>query len=234
MLLISAVSGGVGVHIEDVAGLPLRDAVAVAETFGQATELRAGVTARVDDPLYPRCARSGRCVGNVAARTDASHLVFLRLIGGVTKIRVVAVRLTADGTQVAEAVANLARAPESARSWRQRLDRLAGALFPEPLEPRTPAPPRLTAEPIPSESPSGFVQAAPWVVVGLGAASGVAGIAFGQSSASARDRIESQVLSGDEYTDALGQMRDHGTAANVLFGVAIGGVVTGVAWLLLR
>ncbi len=227
MLLVTA---GLGVHLEEVVDLPLRDATEVARAFADAAERRAGLPARVDDPLAPRCDRSRRCLGDVAARTDAEHLVFLRLIGGVTKIRVVAVRLDSSGLRRAEAVANLPRQLDQAEA---PLDRLAGALFPERVEPVV-LPPLITADPMPGEEPSRLERAGPWLVIGFGVAAGVGGTALGLSSASARDRIETQGLTGTEYTDALGQMQDHGTAANVLYGVAVASVLTGIAWLLLR
>lgn len=220
-----------GVHLEEIVDLPLRDAGAVAEGLAASVELRAGVRVRVDDPLSPRCdRRSRRCIGEVAARMGTNHLVFLRVIGGVTKVRVIAERLDRAGRPEAEATINL---PRDLGRWKRRLDRLAGMLFPEPLD-RPQREERLTTESVDDDTGSDVERAAPWVVLGVGVAAGAAGLALGVSSASARDRIENENLSGPAYTDALDQMQDHGTAANVLFGVAAGGVLTGVLWLLLR
>ena len=227
LLLISA---GLGVHLEEVVDLPLRDATAVAEYLAEAAEIRSGLKARVDDPLAPSCRRRERCLGDVAARTDAVALIFVRLIGGVTKIRVVAKRLNTDGRQVSEAVVNL---PRRSPTWRRALDRLAGILFPEPVQVAE-GDFGLTAQVFAEDEPSRLRRAAPWLLVGLGVASGVAGLVLGLSAASARSNVESLQLTGDEYTDSLDRMRTHGTAANVLFGVAAGSSLTGLIWLLVR
>lgn len=227
------VSAGLGVHLEEVVDLPLRDAGEVADALAQAAELRAGVPARVDDPLAPPCfrRRSPRCVGDVAARTGADHLVFVRLIGGVTRIRILAERTDPGGRVVAEQTVNIAR---DGAGWARDLDRLAGALFPRRVgvaAERQNGPELVVA---PEERPSEASPVAPWVVLGVGVASGAAGVAFGQSSASARDRIENQTLTGEAYGEQVSRMRDHGTAANVLFGISAGAILTGVVWLLVR
>ena len=241
MIGLLLVSSGLGVHLEDVVDLPLRDAAAVAESLARAVEPYAGLRARVDDPLSPRCVPPGRCVGDVAVRTAAEHLIFVRLIGGVTRIRVRAIRTDPSGRRLAEASVDLSR---SAAAWPAPIDRLARLLFPSPLGERsmTPGRDRLSVDPVagaakqavaPEGGPS-VSDVGPWVSLGLGVAAGATGAAFGASSAAARDRIETDNLVGSEYTDALGQMRDHGTAANILLGVAAGAVITGVVWLIVR
>ena len=219
-----------GVHLEEVVDVSLRDATEVAQSFARSVEGRTGLAPRVDDPLSPRCAPPGRCLGNVAARTNAEDLVFVRLIGGVTKIRVIARRYRRDGTQVAQASVTLPRDPSV---YETQLDRLSALLFSERFRP-TRTDPRVMVLTPPREERSVWLQAAPWVVLGVGVTAGAVGVAFGRSSASAQDRIRSEELTGAAYTDALNQMRDHGTAANVLLGVAVGTTITGVAWLLAR
>lgn len=237
-LLIVPSSAGLGVHVEQVVDLSLGDATSIATVLGDAIGLRTGRPVEVDDPLAPPCGLPTRCLGEVAARTHAGELIYLRLIGGVTKIRVVAERLNRAGQKVTEATVNLA---VDRRDWPTSLDRLARRLFPEALG----SPPGVvrgavgrpaTAEPgvARATGPSGIERAAPWLLIGLGVATGVAGTVLGRSASSARDSIETLRLSDDEYVDTLDRMRSHGTAANVLFGVAAGSALTGLVWLLVR
>ena len=247
------IAAGLGIHLEEVVDLPLRDATTLAERLADTLEARTRDVVKVDDPLSPACRRERRCVGDVAARTGADRLVFVRLIGGVTKTRVIATRLDSFGRPIAQGVVNLSGGEDD---WSSALARLAVTLFPEPVTDASDARggvagnPGATGKPtaprwadgsqegltgtVPAAERSTVTAVGPWALMGLGVTAGAVGLAFGQSSASARDRIEGRPLSGAEYTDALDQMRGHGTAANVLFGVAVGATVTGLVWLIVR
>jgi hypothetical protein len=72
----------------------------------------------------------------------------------------------------------------------------------------------------------------PWAVLGGSAIAGVVGIGFGVSSSDARDHAASEPHTNQELADLDDRAFGHGLAANILFGVAVAGVATGVVWLL--
>ena len=222
LLLLGA---GVGLHFEQVAELSLEDASAVAIQLGQAPAPRVGGAAALDDPLWPECGRRDRCVEEVRQRTGASELVYLRVLGGPTKIRLIAERL-----QPGRAHPPLTRTlPRDQPSWAAELAELAAALYPEVLPPPPEDPALVAIPPPPAPESNAWV---PLVPIGVGVAVAGVGVGFGLSSRSTRETLETTSLPEAEYQDGLSKMRTHGLVANVLLGTAVVAVATGlVLWL---
>ncbi|MBK6683772.1 MAG: hypothetical protein IPG45_04810 [Deltaproteobacteria bacterium] len=218
LLLLGA---GVGLHLEQVAELSLEDATAVAIQLGQALEPRVGGPANLDDPLWPECGRGDRCADEVRQRTGAAELVYLRVLGGPTKIRVIAERL-----QPGQPHPPITRTlPRDQPSWAQELAELATALYPEVLPAPPPEPALVALPPAPAPAANRWV---PLVPIGVGVALAGVGVGFGLSSRSARDTLETTSLSDEEYQQGLSTMQTHGLVANLLLGTAVVAVAAGV------
>lgn len=222
LLLLGA---GVGLHLEQVAELSLEDATALAVELGQALEPRVGGAAVLDDPLWPDCGRRDRCAEEVRQRTSAEELVYLRVLGGPTKIRLIAERL-----QPGQAHPPLTRTlPRDRTGWASELAELATTLYPEVL-PAPPQDPGLVAIP-PAPAPQSNLLV-PLVPIGVGVVLASVGVGFGLSSRSTRETLETTSLPDAEYQEGLSKMRTHGLAANLLLSTAVVAVAAGVVlWL---
>ena len=226
-LALGLVFSDVGLHLEDVAGLSIEDAMALAERLGEALAPRAGGRYVLDDPLWPECSGPGRCISEVQLRTKADEVVYVRLYAGPTRIRLIAERVTGPKRLPVEDDLPRQGSPADAR-W----DRMAVRLFPEPLSSSAPSlGPQLVPAPA---SPDGRAFGPwPYVTAGTGVVAVAVAGAFGVSSRSARSRIESEPLSNAAFERELSRMTDHGNVANVLFAVGGTLMVTGVVlWLL--
>src|SRR5688572_8419299 len=101
------VGSGVGVHLEELGEMPLAEASSFADRLAEAIEARTGRRAVLDDPLWPACKESNRCVDAIRARTETEDVVLLRLYKGPTKIRLIAERLSLDGLRDARLEENV-------------------------------------------------------------------------------------------------------------------------------
>lgn len=222
LLLLGA---GVGLHLEQVAELSLEDASAVAIELVQALEPRVGGAAVLDDPLWPDCGRRDRCAEEVRQRTSASELVYLRVLGGPTKIRLIAERLQ-PGLSHPPQTRTL---PRDQKSWASELGELATALYPEVLPAPAEEPALVALPPVAAPPSRAWV---PLVPIGVGVVLAGVGVGFGLSSRSTRETLETTALPEEEYQAGLSKMRTHGLAANLLLGTAVIAAATGVVlWL---
>lgn len=207
---------GVGIHLDEIGGLSLDDATSLAQSLGEAIERRTGIRPVLDDPLWPACQTDDRCLPAVRDRTRADHLVFIKVFGAPTKIRMIAERLPSADPGSVRFETDL---PRGAASWSPLLDGAAERLFPD-ID-------RGDAQPAVAETAAivqddGASSDLLWPLSALGASAALLGVgaAFGVSSLRARNAIETQPLSDDAYEDELSRMRSHGRVANVLFGTA--------------
>lgn len=238
-------------------------AVHVSEARGVLDDERVDITANLVSAIERSkpvkldaardCADFAACAKPITDRTGAEEVVFVRMLGVPTRIRVVATRVATDGRTVSRAQADLTR---DNLQWRPALEGLAGILYPSagPGRPRVdntpkPEPPKLeptpppgpVAVPVPvsvavgaapvlvAEPTEPATQWAPWVVAGTSVAVLVAGIALGAVSSGARNDGESPPQKPDDEVARLqSKAHDTGLAANVLFGVAGAGAITSV------
>lgn len=222
LLLVGA---GVGLHLEQVAELTLEDASALAFQLGQALEPRVGGAPVIDDPLWPECARPDRCVDEVRLRTRAQELVYLRVLGGPTKIRLIAERLE-PGRSHPPITRNLTR---ERVTWAPELAALALALYPVALA-RAPDESAVWTPPPPP--PPAETNLVPLIPLGVGVAAAAVGVGFGLSSRALRQDLENGAIPDAEYDREVEHMRAHGLVANLLFGTAaVAGATALILWL---
>lgn len=209
------VTAPIGVHLGEAIDLPRADAIAVVRTLADAIADHTRRDVHVDDPLWPAC-DSGGCIDDVRARTRARDVVLVRVIAGLTLIRVIAHRV---GAAPVEVDVTHDRLGAECRS-------LARRLFPEGAPP--PVTPPLVAAAVPRpELPS----VAPWVVVGGAAVALAVGVGFGASSRSARVDSQDPALSPDDFDRLADRTQSHAIVADVSFVVAaVAAVTAGVLW----
>jgi hypothetical protein len=219
------------VHVEDVRGVSADDESAILAAFSRAIETRSGRKGSID---LAGCKKKDRCAAELAERSGAEDVVFVRMIGVPTRVRILVERQP----QKTAAEADL---PRSRDGWEPVLAGLAEALFPE-AKPRSetvatvgpkPEPPRVKPEPAPAVEPESS-SLLPWIAFGAGAVALSVGTGFGLSSRDARDDARSRPHS-DMENDALSDRAiGHGLAANVMFGTAVIAVGAGVLLLVLE
>jgi hypothetical protein len=221
LLGLLALGAGVGLHLDQFAELSLEEASRVSLRLGEHLELRAGGQAVLDDPVWPECTRADRCLDDLRSRTQAKELVFLRVFGGPTKIRLIAERLEPNGKSTT-AQRNL---PRDREPWPEELASLALELYPTPLAREGE---ELVQAPIGRSVEADTGSYYPLIPIGAALVLAGVGVGFGLSSASASDRIMSVQLGNEEYESELTRSEDHRVVAFVLFGSALVAVITGV------
>lgn len=201
---------------------------------------RTSSRAVVVDELGAPCAAQDRCVDDIALRTGTEWVVLLRVIGVSSRVRLVLVAGRQGQDETREVKVDLPRArtpPDGA------LDAvLAGLIPPAPeveLEPPLPPPQgppqpglQLSEADLMAPAPEPAVSPWPWLAMGAGVVAGGVGAIFGVRSAQARRAGEASYLPDDEFARLDDQAVNSGIAANVLFGAAAVGVISGVALLI--
>src|SRR5262245_57205228 len=115
MLLIGLLaSATIALNLEESSELPLESAVKMVDALAAAIGERAGLKPIVDDPTWSGCKRDDRCLIDIAARTQASEVVLVRVYGGALTHRMIAERFR-DGASIARAEIKV---PEHAEEWR--------------------------------------------------------------------------------------------------------------------
>lgn len=220
ILLIGA---GIGLHVEESEGLEIAEVMGVAASLGEAIKTRTGTTPAIDEPTWSRCEAEDRCVPEIKQRLKAGDVIMMRVFGGPGSVRVVAERhgkFDRRGTITIDR-ATLPPPPSAFTS-------LAGALF---QEVRPPAAQIAVVAPA-VEAPAKRSWA-PWVAFGAGALAAGAGTIFGVASLNTRSEIEAQIHDEPTFTELRDKQDGQATAAYLLFGVAVAGVVAGTLLLVL-
>ncbi|MBI4816493.1 MAG: hypothetical protein HY791_09545 [Deltaproteobacteria bacterium] len=115
-------------HLEDAHGVAQPDAAAIAEAIGAAVQRRAGVSpVLVLESPGADCRSIDRCYGEIRAKTNAEEIIFVRLLGSLTRVRVLAERVI-DGTALRRADNDVER---DRGSWGATFDGIALILYPE-------------------------------------------------------------------------------------------------------
>lgn len=222
--------GSVEVRLEDARGLSSEDVRTITAELGEAIEVRTSSTVSVE--RKSPCGQDSGCIQRLLTEGGCTDVVFLRLIGVPTRIRLIADRFGGAETR---AEVDL---PRTRGAWTMVLGGVAKRLFPEapPPPPQlavAPPPPAVTRPPPPPpvEEESSY---APWLLAGAGAAVLIAGTGFGISSRTARSAAADEPHTPAELADLEDRAVGHGIAANVMFGVGGAGLAAGLIWWLVE
>ncbi len=214
-----------GVDPQELFELTTQVSSAITETSSR------GVTM---DELGPPCATEDRCIQDIAARTGNDWVVLMRVIGVSSRIRVVLNYAQATQPELHERRVDLTR---DRKTWSPALVQALRDAIPPAPTPRPPDQPRLgslpNAPPITAPSTPPEVSPWPYLAMGSGAAAAGIGVIFGIRSANARTAGEAQFLPDGEFQRLEGQAINSGITANIMFGAAAVGIVTGAVLLLM-
>ncbi len=226
-----AASQRVAFQLDYASGVSSSDVLEFSKALRRAVESRTGLDV-VADAGKP-CGRTPSCVTAVLARTRSQRVVFLKLLGVPTRIRLLAEQHRVGHPSVSVS-RDLPRSPKPGRSlWRG----VAELLFPNtvlaPPKVRPPPPPtaHVTPQDIP-KAPQREISWAPWVLFGVGLAMTGAGVGFGVSSRGARSSAANEPHTAEELENLEDRAIGHGLAANILWGTAGASVLAGGLWLI--
>lgn len=223
--MIPAVVLAVGLHVEKLEELTFSEARPAIEAFADAVRREQQVEVQLDDAGWD-CDAADRCLGELRARTRASDIVYIRAVGGPSRIQLRLERIDNLG-QVRTAEVLVDRTPGLSNSV---LMDTARALFPEPASAKPAADPVTTISPTtqPPRDPPYLA----WSLLGGGVVVAGVGAGFFASYLDARDTISGGVLLEPAYEDALSRGRTHGNTSAVLFAGGAALVITGGVLLL--
>ncbi len=202
----------VELRLEESAEIDANEAGAVVRALAFAIEQRTGLTVSVEE------------------NTGRSERIGVRVFGGLTLLRVVALRSGAPGQPI-QAERDI---PSARETWAQPLASLAAALFPEGTWSKVQVRPPPVEEPvlIAPVVPVREQSVGPYVVAGAGLVAGVLGIVFGRNSVSARTEAQDPLRIA-EYDRNADRAVSLAVAGNVLMLAGAVGLGTGVTWWLL-
>lgn len=215
-------SSTVAVRVEETDDVPVEAQRSVARALVRAVEASSGRWAVLDDPEWPSCGTSAACAKEVSARARADATIFLRVVGSITLMRVVARCVDADGKETSAKV----DLEQSGEGWPPQLEGLsvellgAGPKMVRPdlalLRPAEPSGPRVL----------------PIALFAGGAASLGLGILFGALSRDAQLNLDQGFHSEAETVAAQDAKQTEAWAANILFASAAAAALTGVVTLI--
>ena len=220
-LLLTA---GIALHVEESRGISAEETLALLTITKNALIEAEGGPVVVSTDLPGACQVTERCTVMLKTESGERHVLYLRLLGIPTRIRVIGERDAGDKSQI--------DLPRDRSKWPSRIQTFARELFPVP-----PAP---SASPI--ASPAAVGPAAPvaepsikpfvgWTLVGSGVAFGLVGGVFGVQNHLVRQSA-AETADANTYADLDRQAHLTGVGANVLYGAAIAAVAAGVVLLL--
>lgn len=250
-LLITA---SVTVRVEDAPGVTPEETRLVSEALAAAIQERTGATHALDLARDYPCDREDRCLEEIRARTGAEEVVLVKLLGALTKIRLLAEAVNLGSGSRRNAQADLPREQEG---WKAPLAGVALILFPggiqQTISPRAKAaPPPATAPPASPETqrpqegttpaelvaqgpaPAAESDPTPWIVLGTSIGVLAGGTVLGILAQDARDSLESPeylTLSPGEVSSRTDLATNGGLGANILWGLGAIGLGTSVLML---
>lgn len=245
LLAILAVGAGVAIHVDDARGVSPDEAATLTTELQGVLRTRSGQRVALDEERTAPCTASDRCVGEIRTRTDAGDVILVTLLGVPTRIRMVAERFRGGQSASAEHVElDLDRRQGD---WHTQLVGAVARLFPESIvtaavggdrgrlasepDPGDEVAPGVTDLRAPAPQPRDGPSVAPWVAIGAGAVALAVGIGFGLDSRAARNSAATQPHSPAEIDDLRSRAIGHGIVADVMFGLSVVGVGTGLALL---
>lgn len=220
LLVVSLLTGVVGIHLEEAVDVPNEVSIAVLQHLAESAARFTCEKPLVDDPIWASCTEGARCLDDARARLGATHLLVVRIFKGPLAFRV-AIEFSLRSASV-----DVPKDP-SEWQWGQQFGTLTASVFRErcahfqivPSE--TPAPPEKS------------INYLPWVLAGTAVAGTTLSIYFGANAGSTRDEIERAPLGGAEFgalDDRLGTQR---TLSNIFLGTALLAAGTAVGlWLI--
>lgn len=222
-LSLLVVGSVVALHLEESEG------VTAAETellIGTLAETWSASHQVVDSrKIQLTCPTVQRCGIEIVARTGATQVIYLRIFGIPSKIRLIA---ESAGISRGSATVDL---PRDQYPWKIALEKFAAELIPAPA----PQPAPIAKQPTPALVAPIEIQdtrtysIGPYIAIGAGAAFGIAAVVVGLENRSAVR--EGEMSSDPARVEALrGTVSDTGLAANLLIGAAITSAIGGVSW----
>jgi hypothetical protein len=130
MFLLLPLIASVGIHIEQRVGVDPARTASIALSLARAIEAQSGVQVQVDALDAGVCAKDQRCLDEVRARLGATELILLRVVGGITRIRLVGSRLGPRGVE--PSINEATDLASDGADQRSRIGALVARLFPEP------------------------------------------------------------------------------------------------------
>ncbi len=215
-------SSTVAVRVEETDDVPVEAQRSVARALVRAIEESSGRWAVLDDPEWPSCGTSAACAKEVSARARADSTLFLRVVGSVTLMRVVARSVEADGKETSAKV----DLEQSGEGWPLQLKALSVELL--GAGPRMLRPDLALLRPAEPSGPR-FLPIA--LFAGSAVSTGL-GILFGVLSRDTQRTMDTGFHSQAETSSARDAQQTQAWTANILFASAAAAALTGVATLI--
>jgi hypothetical protein len=241
----------IAVHAEDARDVTHVEVARMLSDLGRAIERRTGAQTNIR-PFEggDNCSRKESCRRFIYEATGAERVVYVRFIGVPTRVRIIAELVGVEKGVIRRAQVDVAR---MASNTSMRLDTLAVSLFPEGVvEDPKPAPkppqPRMSTEaavsltppiesiamsPSPEPEPQSEHRTWPWWILGGSVAAGGLAVGLGVENAHIRDEGSKPGVPSARVSDLQDQTFRTALGANVLFGLAAVGLVTGTVLLLM-
>jgi hypothetical protein len=212
--LVGLACASIAIHVDETRGIDEQTKEELVDHVARAVEARTGSPPRIDDSVWAEpCDASEACFTAVRGRTGSSNALVLEIVGGPTKIRVLAARSPVERAEC--------DVPRDRSAWTEAFDRLLSALSiggPSPV----------AAEVIAREAAT--FGPWPWIAGGAGVAAIAVAIGFGAASAASSRDLDRGPLRGETYTNATARAHDFALTSNLL---SIGGAVLVAAGLIL-
>lgn len=206
----------VAVHVELVRDASAVERVDLADGLARAVAGLIGGDVQVDDTTAA-CSDSPTCVAEVQARRGVQDVLLVRVIGGLTRLRIAVDRY--DGKQLVGTVQ--ADFPHERDTWEHRFAGLARILYAGLAEDRAGAPTAVA-------TPPPDVRYAGWVWLGAAVVTAAGGGVLRGSSNALRTRIATEPMLTEERDSNESSAMVQGVLSNILIGLGVGAATIGV------
>lgn len=221
-------AANVTLHVEQLTDVPVDEvAVPLLADLAGAIEARTQAAVFVDDPGSATCSREEKvCLERLAAQVD--EVVFVRLLGGIRRVLVVAERVRISGGPLRTISSVRVDLELERASWRLPFWGAVRTLFPESreLNPLVTSP--LASVPVRERG----LRGEHWLVVGVGAAAAVAGTTLLIHGAGLRSAIEQgdPTQTKERFDADVSQLGlENGLGSGLVAG-GLGAILTAVIW----